>query len=449
MIQTAVLMCHAPITIPAIGGVRAEACANTTVAMRRTAEHLARSAPDVLVVVSPHAPRNRVHFSVAHADQLYFDFSRFGNPALHMHFPGAPAAADALLDVLSRAALGCASLKVDRTDHGAAVPLYFVQEAGFRGPVLLLSLPYPGTETEQRFGKALAHTSDTLNQRWAILASGDMSHRLIEGAPAGYHPHAHVFDETFVDHVKHGRLHAATSIDPALTELAAEDVVASMAVAVGATTGDPRGCTLLAYEGPFGVGYTEAILFDRAAPPTELVAIARQAIFAMLMGAKFEPPPLEPPWDEPRAVFVTLREADGRLRGCVGRLVPEAESLAREVANTARSSARSDPRFDAVTLTELPSLSIEVSVLESPEPVADESALNPRVYGVVVASGHRHGVLLPNVPGIETVAEQVRIAKHKAGVPPGHPVQLQRFRVHKVIDPRVQGPIHLDAGADG
>ena len=50
-------------------------------------------------------------------------------------------------------------------------------------------------------------------------------------------------------------------------------------------------------------------------------------------------------------------------------------------------------------------------------------------YGVIVSRGRRRGLLLPNLEGVDTVAEQIDIARQKAGIARGEPFQLQRFRV--------------------
>ena len=101
-------------------------------------------------------------------------------------------------------------------------------------------------------------------------------------------------------------------------------------------------------------------------------------------------------------VFVTIREGSA-LRGCVGTIEPTAASLAEEVVRSAVLAATDDPRFDPVQRRELSSLSYEVSVLGDPERVDGIGNLDPRVYGVIVVSGHRRGLLLPDIPGARHV----------------------------------------------
>jgi len=129
--------------------------------------------------------------------------------------------------------------------------------------------------------------------------------------------------------------------------------------------------------------------------------------------------------------FVSLHEANGDLRGCIGTIQPVREDLVQEIIENAVSAGTRDPRFPAVTIEELQDLVFEVSVLAQPEPVADESLLDPITYGVVVESGHRRGVLLPDLEGVDSVAQQVAIAKRKARIREHEPVNLMRFRVEK------------------
>ena len=127
------------------------------------------------------------------------------------------------------------------------------------------------------------------------------------------------------------------------------------------------------------------------------------------------------------ACFVTLKKR-GELRGCVGTLAPVEASLGREIARNAASSAFSDPRFSPVVVEEFEALEFSVDVL-SPSEACQFQDLDPLRYGVIVKSGRRRGVLLPDLQGVETADVQVQIAQRKAGIPPGEYCDFERFRV--------------------
>jgi len=127
-------------------------------------------------------------------------------------------------------------------------------------------------------------------------------------------------------------------------------------------------------------------------------------------------------------VFVCLKK-DGELRGCIGTIEPVSPSIAEEIRGNAINSATRDPRFLPVSTDELDRLTYSVDVLGEPEEIPDMSYLDPKDYGVIVRSGPRSGLLLPDLEGVDTAADQVRIAMMKAGIKSGEPVTLQRFKV--------------------
>lgn len=177
---------------------------------------------------------------------------------------------------------------------------------------------------------------------------------------------------------------------------------------------------------------TMADLAERQAELRPYVSLAREAILAHLEGRRPRAPlDLNPVPSQ--GVFVTLhRRADHSLRGCIGHMSPTRANLDDEVASCAVSAASQDPRFLPVERDEVDGLDIELSLLEEEEPVASFADLDPAVFGVVVRADGRTGVLLPDIEGVDSVEQQVGIALRKAGIPPGMPYALTRFRVTKV-----------------
>src|SRR5690606_25275823 len=117
------------------------------------------------------------------------------------------------------------------------------------------------------------------------------------------------------------------------------------------------------------------------------------------------------------------------LRGCIGTIFPTQPTFLEEIRHNAIAAALHDPRFDPVQVDELPDLVYTVDRILPPEPVAGPADLDPQKYGVIVRSGGKTGLLLPNLEGVETIEEQLAIAKRKAGIGPEEPVTLERFEV--------------------
>ena len=163
-----------------------------------------------------------------------------------------------------------------------------------------------------------------------------------------------------------------------------------------------------------------------------LVQLARQTIENYVQHRRRTQPPeaLSAEMAEQAGVFVSLHE-NGELRGCIGTFEPTMENVAAEVIQNAVSSATRDPRFPPVQAAELKNLEINVDVLTPPEPIAGPTELDPRRYGVIVESGRRRGLLLPDLEGVDTVDYQISVARRKAGIGPNEPVKLYRFEVRR------------------
>ena len=129
---------------------------------------------------------------------------------------------------------------------------------------------------------------------------------------------------------------------------------------------------------------------------------------------------------------------DGELRGCIGTIEPLKQTLADEIVANAISAAMSDPRFDPVREEELANLRYSVDVLLPAEETVLED-LDPAIYGVIVEeeSSGRRGLLLPDIPGVDSVEQQVAIAARKAGIPRGTAVKLWRFKVERFREGKV------------
>lgn len=454
------LMPHAPVLVPGVGGKHVVQVRRTIAAMTKLAEHLVAARPDTVLVLSPHSPRRTGAFALWRMPQLHGSFARFGSPADRVDLPLDRRFAERLEQEAKGLGLKAWPIVDEELDHGATVPLFYLQAAGWNGPTVVVGLGDPGDQGRDELGRAIAATAQALHRQVALIASGDMSHRLTPSAPCGYHPEASRFDHAFINLLRKGDAIDLTRLDPGLQETAAEDVVDSTLVALAATAHATDGHELLNYEGPFGVGYGVAILFepDQAGtepPPAgakarekhaagrilstgeDLLKVARAAVAA---GPDREsaPPPFTATGElaARRGVFVTLRTADGQLRGCVGTSEPQAADLVRETWHSAMAAAFRDPRFSPVRAEELPRLHFEVTILDRLEQVASPRQLDPAEYGIVVtADDGRHALLLPAIKGIDSVAQQLQVVRAKAGIGPDEPVGMQRFRARKFVEP--------------
>ena len=78
---------------------------------------------------------------------------------------------------------------------------------------------------------------------------------------------------------------------------------------------------------------------------------------------------------------------------------------------------------------QLAALDISVDVLSPLEKIGSRDELDHHKYGVMVCSGHKKGLLLPDLEGVDSVEEQLSIAARKAGIDPDEKMELYRFTV--------------------
>ncbi|HSH15362.1 MAG TPA: class III extradiol dioxygenase subunit B-like domain-containing protein, partial [Verrucomicrobiae bacterium] len=216
LIEAAGLMPHAPILIPEVGGGREKDAAQSVQAMRRVSRRLLAGKPERLVLISPHSPRWPGIFGVWPAARLHGSLEPFGCPQVELDLANDPAFLRSLKLKAEARALRLKDIPDRCLDHGAIVPLYFLVEAGWHGPTVVLGLNYPGDGGLAELGQCIAAAVEECGGKTAVIASGDMSHRLKPDAPAGFHPKARLFDEAFVSLVRRGRYDLLPVIDPAL-----------------------------------------------------------------------------------------------------------------------------------------------------------------------------------------------------------------------------------------
>lgn len=128
-----------------------------------------------------------------------------------------------------------------------------------------------------------------------------------------------------------------------------------------------------------------------------------------------------------QAVFVTLKNTDprtvarlGELRGCIGQVVPT-HSLDLAVVKSALDAALGDPRFPEVEASELPQLSVEVTVLSPIVPIDSWNRIRVGTHGIVLSKGGRRALFLPQVAVEEgwTLEETLDHLALKAGLSRG------------------------------
>ncbi|MBP5199540.1 MAG: AmmeMemoRadiSam system protein A [Schwartzia sp.] len=455
-IAGAVVVPHPPLIMPEVGRGEEKKIQTTIDAYREAMRRMAALKPDVAVISSPHATMYADYFHISPGSRAEGDFGNFRVPGLKLSADYDTELVQTISRLLSEAGVagGTMAEREPRLDHGTMVPLRFVQEVMPDVKIIRVGLSGLSPRDHYRFGECVAQAAELLDRRVVYVASGDLSHKLKADGPYGFAPEGPVFDEECMEALATGDFLRLLSIDADLAEGAAECGLRSFWMMAGALDRRSVECERLSHEGTFGVGYGVATfivggrdesrafgeLFEktqkerlaaRKAAEDEYVRLARMSLETFVKtGKRAEvPKDLPPELAAARAgAFVSLKK-DGMLRGCIGTILPVTDSLGAEILRNAVSACSEDPRFDPVREDELDALVYSVDVLTEPEPIASDEMLDPKRYGVIVESGGRRGLLLPDLAGIDTVAEQLSIACRKGGIDPNGPVKLWRFEV--------------------
>ena len=357
-------------------------------------------------------------------------------------------------------------------DHGITVPLHFLMKHAELNTVEYVMMSYgdfPYT-TLMKHGDIIAKTAETLNKRVVLIASGDMSHALSSKGPYHFHPDGPWFDQRMQEVLKQNDLVSIFCSDEQRIANAAECGLRSFAILTGAYNRRNTHSEVLSYEGPFGVGYLIAEVLpespseldkitwidqknkekisehaDKAHPYVKYAWAVIKYYLQHGRSAKVDlsEEALKVDWIQipvtveqklnlmmKRGTFVTIKK-NGVLRGCIGTIEPSTTALYKEIAMNAISACSKDPRFEPVRLDELEYLTLSVDVLSELETIVDVTLLDPKKYGVVVQRGRQHGVLLPDLNGIDDVEEQLKVASNKAGFLVDEIEKIDRFTVER------------------
>ena len=257
-------MPHPPIMIPEIGKKKTNHVQETVAAVSKVADFLKSANPQTLIIISPHGPLFSDAVGVNIHPRPRGSFVDFGVPDISMGFETDVLLVEKIQRETDRLGVNLWELtdelaKMHRfsrlLDHGALVPLYYLHKAGFRGQIVHLTVGLLSYEEMYTFGKAVQIAIEASGRKTAVIASGDLSHRLTPDAPAGYNSLAVEFDKQVVRALVNMDVKALFKLDRNLIETAGECGLRPIFFLMGVLGGLNAQSEMLSYEGPFGVGY--------------------------------------------------------------------------------------------------------------------------------------------------------------------------------------------------
>lgn len=452
----AFLVPHPPLIVGEVGQGRQYQILKTIEAYKEVAKRIALLKPETIIVTSPHSVMYSDFFHISPGFYADGDFSEFGAPKVRVeaHYDSEfVTALTALLDEKDFAG-GTLGEREKQLDHGTMIPLYFVNQEYKDYKLVRIGISGQSFLAHYTLGEYIKRISEQLDRRTVFIASGDLSHRLSDYGPYGYKEEGPTYDERVMDAMSKGEFGKLFDFSETFCDRAAECGHRSFLIMAGALDQLQVHSEKLSYEGPFGVGYGVCAysitgkdknrnfgtrhleeyrkkVAIRKENEDEYVQLARKALETFVMSRSIIEVPngLPEEMNEKAAgVFVSIKKG-GQLRGCIGTTEATKDSVAEEIIQNAISAGMHDPRFEPVKECELDELVYSVDVLGPKEKVGSEEDLDVERYGVIVKKGRKQGLLLPNLEGIDSVSEQILIARKKAGIDEEETVELERFEV--------------------
>ncbi|MDR2590450.1 MAG: AmmeMemoRadiSam system protein A [Oscillospiraceae bacterium] len=456
MLIKAYTLPHPPLAIPEVGKGKEKKISKTLDALDEVGKEIKSIAPETIIFITPHSTVYSDYFHISPGSKASGDFSRFGVPNVKIETNYDEELAEDISKMGETLDLpvGIQGEQDKTLDHATMVPMYFINKYYSSYKSLRISQSGLSESDHYLLGMVIDKAVKVRNRKTVIIASSDLSHRLSKDGPYGFNKDGPEFDRLVELYLSNADFLSLMNLPSGIRRGAGECGYNSLMVLIGCLDKQKVMPKLLSYEAPFGVGYAVAsfeaigndenrnILQKHVEHMSKLVEatrnieddyqkLARQSLERKIMTGEIMSVTNELPQemiDKRAGVFVSIHK-DGALRGCIGTIAPTKKCIAEEIICNAISSGSSDFRFSPVTAHELPLLTYKVDVLSPPEPIVDRSELDVKRYGVIVTSGSKRGLLLPNLDGVDTVDDQINIASGKAGILNMDKISLERFEV--------------------
>ncbi len=457
-ILAAFMVPHPPLIVPDVGRGSEKQVEITIRSYERIAEEIAGLRPETIIISSPHATMYADYFHISPGNSAEGSLADFRAPEVRFR-EDYDTELVGEIEKISKSKGFPAGTMGERDpflDHGTMVPLYFIRKVYPDCKIVRIGLSGLPLTDHYRLGQIVKAAVEKTGRKAVYVASGDLSHKLQKYGPYGFAQEGPEYDKRIMDVCGRASFGEMFDFDENFCEKAAECGHRSFVIMAGVLDGVEVKTKVLSHEDVTGVGYgicsfypvsqenvndrkfldiylesMDKKLQEKRDNSDEYVILARMAIETFITDGYVMDIPANVGEDlknRRAGAFVSIHE-HGRLRGCIGTILPTTECVAREIIGNAISASTRDPRFDPITRDELPWLEINVDILGDPEDIQSPNELDVKRYGVIVTKGSRRGLLLPDLDGVDTVEEQISIAKRKAGIDEDEEVRLQRFEV--------------------
>lgn len=449
-LKAAFMVPHPPMIVKEIGKGSEQQVIKTIEAYCEIAKEIEKLQPETIIISSPHAPLYSNGFYLSTNPVEKSSFKKFGVENIFFKEEIDEELVDEIEKLANKECLLTKKVSNNELDHGTMVPLYFIRQKFEKSKIIVIGLAGLPLIEHYKMGMVIKKAIDNLNRNVVYIASGDLSHKLQEYGPYGFIEEGPVYDKKIMDVCRNARFNELLEFSNSFLDKAAECGHRSFTIMAGTMDKLNVEAKEYSHEDITGVGYGICSFYPkeknedrcfyskylkaeekRVASEDELVNLAKETIRSYIINNKIIdiPENISKEYLENKAgVFVSIHKFD-RLRGCIGTFLPTTNSIAEEVIRNAIEAATNDPRFEKITSEELNYLEIKVDILKTPEIITSKEMLNVKKYGIIVTSGYKRGLLLPDLEGVDTVDKQIEIAMRKGNITKDEDIILERFEV--------------------
>ena len=445
---------HPPLIVSEVGEGKESEVLATIRSYEKIAQDIAKIKPDTIIISSPHAPLYSDYFYLASGNRLEGSFDKFSAPEVSFSEINDVSLVEKIEELAKMDNFPAGRVKEDELDHGVMVPLYFIRKYLNDFKIIVVGLSFLPLIDNYKMGMLISKAVDALDRRAVFVASGDLSHKLQDYGPYGFVKEGPMYDEKIMNIMKNADFDKLINFDSVLMDKASECGHRSFLIMAGALDGKKVIPKMFSHQDITGVGYgicsyhvngkdnnrcfyqsyldtLKKKLKKEEKDSSIYVQLARNTIIEYIKNHKVVEVPdnlSEELLNKQSGVFVSIHKF-GSLRGCIGTFLPTTDNIASEIIRNAISAATNDYRFPPIVIDELEWLEINVDVLSEPKPVTNMNILDPKKYGVIVRNEEKSGLLLPDLDGVDTVEEQLKIAKKKAGILDSDEYEIEYFEV--------------------
>ena len=445
---------HPPLIIPDIGKGNERDIQKTIDSYEQIAKEIAKLKPETIIISTPHTTLYSDYFHITPGKVVTGDLSQFRASNIKFEEQLDEELINEIDSICKKNKFPGGKTESIPLDHGAMIPLYFIKKYYTDFKLVVIGLSGLPLIDNYQMGMFIKEAVNNQNKKVVYIASGDLSHKLQTYGPYGFAKEGPEYDKKIMEVCSNANFKELLYFEETFLDKAAECGHRSFTIMAGAFDGLNVEAKELSHEDITGVGYgictftpkekneSRKLLYDYLNNQKKLIDLKKQKEDCYIKLARQTIEEYIRTGNTPKltnnidnellnnksGVFVSIHKF-GSLRGCIGTILPIHNCIAEEIIQNAISASSKDDRFPPITKEELDYLDIKVDVIKEPELILSKEELDVKKYGVIVSSGYKRGLLLPDLDGVDTIDQQISIAMKKGNITNNETITLERFEV--------------------